>query len=81
MMQAHPSDATTLPATVAIKLDGQPLHVPDGCSLAQLLSLLGQGADGVATALNGRHVPRDARPGTALAEGDQVLLFRPIVGG
>jgi sulfur carrier protein len=31
--------------------------------------------------LNGRFVPRDARAGTPLSDGDVVLLFQPIVGG
>ena len=64
-----------------IRLDDQPLSVDEGCTLAQLLAQLQRAPDSVATALNGCFVARDARPGTVLADGDQVLLFQPIVGG
>ncbi|MDT9000772.1 sulfur carrier protein ThiS [Paucibacter sp. APW11] len=72
---------TTLPASVHIRLDDQPMEVPADCSLAQLLSLLGRAPDSIATARNGDFVPREARDRTVLLEGDQILLFRPIVGG
>lgn len=64
-----------------IRLDDQPMSVDEGCTLAQLLAQLQRAPDSVATALNGRFVARDARPGTVLEDGDQVLLFQPIVGG
>lgn len=63
-----------------IRLDDQTLHVDDGLTLAQLLAQHGPD-DNVATALNGRFVPREARAAAVLSEGDQVLLFKPIVGG
>jgi len=64
-----------------IRLDDQRLDVADGLTLAQLLARLEQPAERVATAVNGRFVPRDARGVTTLAEGDQVLLFKAITGG
>ncbi len=73
--------ATTLPGSLRVQLDGQAMDVPEGCTLAQLLSLLGQAPESVATAVNGQHVPREARAQQGLSEGDHILLFRPIVGG
>ena len=64
-----------------IRLDDQPFAVDDGLTLAQLLTQLDRAAESVATALNGCFIPRDARAATALAEGDQVLLFLAITGG
>ena len=67
--------------TITILLDEQPHEIPAGSSLAQLLALLERAPDSAATAVNGRFVAREARPGTVLKDGDQVLLFKPIVGG
>lgn len=36
---------------------------------------------GLAVALNGRVVPRDAWPSTGLAEGDAVEIVKPFAGG
>ena len=58
--------ATTVPSSLRVHLDGQVMDVPEGCSLAQLLSLLGQSPEAVATAVNGQHIPREARAGHAL---------------
>lgn len=68
-------------STITILLDEQPLQLAASASLADLLAHLQRAPDSVATALNGRFVPRPARPATALREGDCVLLFKPIVGG
>jgi sulfur carrier protein ThiS len=46
-----------------------------------LVSLLGLSLDATATAVNGHHVAREQRAGHGLRQGDQILLFRPIVGG
>ena len=67
--------------TITILLDEQPHEIPAGSSLAQLLALLERAPDSAATAVNGRFVAREARPGTELHDGDQVLMFKPIVGG
>jgi sulfur carrier protein len=71
----------TRPMNIAIHLDDQPLEVPAGTTLDALLALQQRAPESVATALNGLFVPREARPGTVLGHGDQVLLFKPIVGG
>jgi sulfur carrier protein len=66
---------------ITIHLDDKPLQMPTGNTLADLLEQLQRAPESVATALNGQFVARDARPDTVLNEGDQVLLFKPIVGG
>jgi len=66
---------------IRILIDELPCELPAGSNLAALLALLQREPHSVATALNGRFVAREARPGTLLAEGDRVLLFKPIVGG
>lgn len=68
-------------STITIHLDEKPLPLPTGSTLADLLDQLQRAPDSVATALNGQFVARDARPDTVLNDGDQVLIFRPIVGG
>jgi sulfur carrier protein len=67
--------------SITIYLDDKPLPMPTGSTLADLLAQLQRAPDSVATALNGQFVARDARPDTVLSDGDQVLLFKPIVGG
>lgn len=68
-------------SNIQILIDEQPCELPAGSSLAALLNGLAREPHSVATAVNGRFVAREARPGTELHEGDQVLLFKPIVGG
>ncbi|ARU06865.1 thiamine biosynthesis protein ThiS [Comamonas serinivorans] len=65
---------------MAIQLDGQPRFVPDGCTLADLVAALGHAPQAVSTAVNEQFVPRGGRA-RALAAGDSVMLFQPIVGG
>lgn len=67
--------------TITIHLDEQPLSLPEGCTLAELLARQARAPESCATARNGQFVPRQARPDTVLQNGDQVLLFKPIVGG
>ena len=76
-LHTPPASATPL----HIVLDEQDLTLPGPCTLAELLQQLGRAPESVATALNGQFVPRDARAQTHLNSRDQVLLFKPIVGG
>ncbi|MDH0864980.1 sulfur carrier protein ThiS [Mitsuaria sp. GD03876] len=71
---------TALPP-ITVRLDDRAVALPAGATLAQLLEQERREPAAVATALNGRFVPRDARPATALSDGDVVLFFQPIVGG
>lgn len=72
--------ANGLQADITIQLDGQPHSVPAATTLAELVVALGHEPQAVSTAINGEFVARAARD-RALAEGDVVLLFQPIVGG
>ena len=74
--------SATKPAqTLRIRLDGAAHELAAGTTLAQLVEALGHAPQAVSTAVNGAFVARAARNGRVLAEGDQVLLFQPIVGG
>ena len=67
-------------AAVEILLDGKPMPVAAGTTLAALVASLGHEAAAVSTAVNGDFVPRGLRE-RPLVAGDAVLLFQPIVGG
>ena len=66
---------------ILVSLDGQQQQVPAATALADLLARLSLAPESVATALNGQFVAREARAQALLKDGDQVLLFKPIVGG
>lgn len=66
---------------IEIRLDDEARQLPAGTTLAALLESLERPPASVATALNGSFIPRDRRAATVLGAGDQVLLFKPIVGG
>lgn len=67
--------------TITIHLETGPRPLPAGTTLAALVEQLGHAPPTVTTAVNGDFVARNARATRVLAEGDQVLLFQPIVGG
>lgn len=50
-------------------------------TLEAVLSALDYRAECVATALNGRFVPRSARADTPVAEGDRIEVVAPREGG
>ncbi len=66
---------------ISVSLDGQMQRMPAATTLADLLARLSLAPESVATALNGQFVAREARTLALLKDGDQVLLFKPIVGG
>ncbi|MDG5974730.1 thiamine biosynthesis protein ThiS [Hydrogenophaga taeniospiralis CCUG 15921] len=57
------------------------LPCPPGLTLAALLSAQHVIAEKVATAVNGKFIPRTQRETTLLNPGDTVLTFQAIVGG
>lgn len=69
------------PDAPPLYLNQTPLPCPAGLTLAALLEAQGIAPETVATAVNGRFVPRPLRGDTLLAPGDQVLTFQPITGG
>ena len=64
-----------------VRVDGEPHALPDGCTLAELLSGLGHAPESIAVAVNGEFVPRALRASHLLHDGDQVVCFKAIVGG
>lgn len=67
--------------SIRIRLGEQEQVLPRGLTLAALLDALGHLPTSVATAVNGRFVPRGERAALVLLDGDAILLFQPIVGG
>ena len=67
--------------SLQITVNGEPRTLEDSATLADLVSALGQAPQALATAVNGEFVPRAARPGVQLREGDAVFTFQPITGG
>ncbi len=65
--------------TIRVGEDWMPWH--PGLDVAVVVATRGADPQGVATALNGRFVPRALRDRTPVQPGDHVLLFQPIVGG
>ncbi len=64
-----------------IQLNGEPFELPDGESVAALLSRLDLAGRRVAVELNLDIVPRSQHNSTALNEGDQVEVVHAIGGG
>ena len=63
-----------------IEVNGEPRETRAG-SLAEAVAELGLGEAAVATALNGDFVPRGARAGVRLSEGDRIEIVAPMKGG
>ncbi|NYT76835.1 MoaD/ThiS family protein [Alcaligenaceae bacterium] len=72
-------------STINITLNGQPHTVSAGVSLADALRALVPDVDNadapIATAVNGKHVARQARADHALNDQDAITTFEPITGG
>jgi sulfur carrier protein len=66
-----------------IELNGEPLELAEGATLETAVreAGVGEGARGVAVALNGEVVPRAEWDSTALAEGQLVEVLAAIQGG
>ncbi|MBV4453221.1 MULTISPECIES: sulfur carrier protein ThiS [Pseudomonas] len=64
-----------------IQLNGEPLELPDGETVAALLARLELTGRRVAVELNLDIVPRSQHEGTALSDGDQVEVVHAIGGG
>jgi sulfur carrier protein len=64
-----------------IQLNGEPFELPDGDTVAALLTRLDLAGRRVAVELNLDIVPRSQHESTALNEGDQVEVVHAIGGG
>jgi sulfur carrier protein len=72
---------TTSATTIRIEVNGEPREVPEGASVADLLSVLGLSAPKVAVERNLEIVPRSAWGATPLAAGDRLEVVHFIGGG
>ena len=75
------ADPAAPTGAITITLNGQPLTVPHGTSVAQALAHAGELPTAFATALNGEFLPRAARADRRLVAGDALTTFAAIVGG
>lgn len=62
-------------------VNGEPHQVPEGATVADLVSGLGSDPRSVAVERNGDLVPRARFAGTALAAGDRIEVVRFVQGG
>lgn len=56
-------------------------HETSAQALGAVLQELGFAGKAIATAVNGQFIPRDARDGTVLKDGDQLEVLAPMQGG
>lgn len=62
-------------------MNGDPVEVPAGATVDDLLGRLGLGAKWVVVERNGEPVPRRQAATTVLADGDRLELVRAVAGG
>jgi sulfur carrier protein len=65
----------------SIDVNGEPWPWQPGLQVAQVLANMDTPGNSVATAINGRFVPRALREQTPLKPGDTLTVFKAIVGG
>jgi sulfur carrier protein len=61
--------------------NGEPVSLPQGAHLTDLLTALGLGEKWVVAERNGDAVDRVDMAATCLAEGDRIELVRAVAGG
>jgi thiamine biosynthesis protein ThiS len=66
---------------LSIHVNGGERSVPAGCSVAELLGLLGLGERRLAVAVNRNVVPRSAFAARRLNAGDRVEILEAVGGG
>lgn len=64
-----------------IVVNGQPMEVPDGVTVEDLLRELGVRRDYTAVALNREVAPKTSYATTILREGDRMEIVHPMAGG
>jgi sulfur carrier protein len=64
-----------------VTANGDPVDLPEGATVVDLLGALGLGERWVVVERNGDPVARDAMRRTVLAEGDRLELVRAVAGG
>ena len=66
---------------MTVTVNGERWELPDGATLAEVLSQLGAPSAGVAVALDGAVVPRRSWPGTSLRDGAWIEVLTAVQGG
>jgi sulfur carrier protein len=66
---------------VNLHVNGKPLELAQGATVADVVGALGCGPRGVAVAVNSELVRRDEWPTAELAEGDSVEVLHAVAGG
>jgi sulfur carrier protein len=66
---------------VKVVANGDPVELPDGATVDDLLSALGLGGKWVIVERNREPVARADLAVTVLVEGDQIELVRAVAGG
>ena len=64
-----------------LTVNGEIRELPDGWTVADLVTAVTGRASGVAAAVNGEVVPRRGWAGAALRAGDQVEVVTAVQGG
>jgi thiamine biosynthesis protein ThiS len=66
---------------VTVTVNGREQHATPGDTVESLLERLGLGAKYALVERNGEPVARDSYGDTALADGDSLVVARPVAGG
>jgi len=66
---------------IPIQVNGEPLQVEAGSTLAELIAARGLAPEEVAAEVNKELVPRDTRDARVLREADRVELVTMVGGG
>jgi sulfur carrier protein len=73
--------ASPICTTSRLTVNGEPLEVPGGSTVADLLSSMDTAGRRVAVERNGEIVPRSAHGSTVLAPGDRLEIVVAVGGG
>jgi sulfur carrier protein len=68
-------------SVVQVIANGEPVQLPDGATVNDLLAALRLGGKWVLVERNGEPVPRPELGTTVLADGDTLELVRAVAGG
>ena len=66
---------------MTLTVNGNPMELPDGLTIEELLIRLGVRREFTAVALNREVTPKAQYASTVLADGDKVEIVRPMGGG
>lgn len=66
---------------MTVTVNGTPMDLPEGLSIAELLARLDVRREYTAVALNREVTPKAGYASTRLKEGDKIEIVRPMGGG